>query len=112
APQISLPSLMEMQLKLATEALKSVTDQQFDFLRSNLGTKEPSNHQNGSSLDSRSHSAGINSSLELHPAGTTVAGIEHPQRQNPLKCGEYQVLLREYPSETDLTAAKLTIAEE
>jgi acyl transferase domain-containing protein len=150
APSISLPGLMEMQLKLATEALKSVTDQQFDFLRSNLGTKAPSNHQNGSSSAPGSHPAGAKSTPESQPAETNsktessnrdnqkneaelqldseknatrvenyltrnefkITDKEQNTSINPLKCGEYQVLLREYPSETDLAAAKLTIADE
>ena len=147
---VSLPSLMEMQLKLATEALKSVTDQQFDFLRSNLGNRAASSHQNGSNSAPGSHPAGAKSTPESQPAetnsksesnnrdiqkneaehqldsekkatrvenyltrnGNTSTILAHDNSINPLKCGEYQVLLREYPSETDLTAAKLTIADE
>lgn len=135
---ISLPNLMEMQLRLATEALKSVTDQQFDFLRSNLGNGAPISDQNGSNFAFGQQLEGSNSIAEstnlgqdnafvplseLERAATRVENdltrngnrttdLEQPQGLDLLKCGNYQVMLREYPSERDLAAVKQTIAEE
>lgn len=107
AAPISLPSMMEMQLRLATEALKSVTDRQLDFLKANFGTQSNSGLNSApkpesSILKSESNSA---SNAELD-------NITDKSVVKPVLCGEHRLLVREFPSDTDPESAKKALAED
>jgi len=110
---VSLPSLMEMQLRLTTEALKSVTDQQFDFLRTNFGA------QSTETAPLKRHSAPDAESPSLDMDGATHAGAWHDGKNdttdktvvNPVECGQHRLLLHEYPSDMNLESAKKSLKE-
>jgi acyl transferase domain-containing protein len=89
----SLPGLMEMQLRLATEALKSVTDQQFEFLRSNFSKQSSSK-----------------SNKESKPEPTVQHSVTNAV-DSPVACGQYRLLVREYPPDVDLESAKKSLQQ-
>lgn len=87
----SLPSLMEMQLRLATEALKSVTDKQFEFLSSSFSQQSTSKNKE-----------------ELKPEPKVQNSITSTIA-SPIECGQYRLLVREYPLDVDLESAKKSL---
>lgn len=129
---ISLPSLMEMQLRLITDALKSVTDRQFEFLKANLpaqstntdqNVRQPSSRNLGTESPSfdmagRYHAeelyGGMDNKSDLAKQSTSDLknGSKSEFAINPNQCGEYRLLIREFPSGVDLESAKKTVRED
>lgn len=85
----SISNIMEMQLRLTTDALKNVTDQQFEFLRQKMKAIGPDSNPGVVENDSDQ---------------------ETLSEMDPVSCGNWKLLLLEGRNEADIERKKETTA--